>query len=206
MGNGGFILTLWLSFWNCNQADCCPATAFIVIAISVAMLYALLPSQRVLSDRFPTTPAPHSSMDQVLPQHREDKAKIKVRLGDIFHLQSHQFFLPELSLKCHLYIQYQTATQNLYHPSILQQGYSIGGQGKSTWWHLPGLVQSIWHCPTQHPCLWIGDKWIWWMDHSADKELAGWSHSKCCSQQLNVQVETSDERHSSGVSIGTSAV
>ncbi|GAB0186595.1 mitochondrial enolase superfamily member 1 [Grus japonensis] len=29
------------------------------------------------------------------------------------------------------------------------------------------------------------------MDHLMDKELAGWSHSKTCGQQLNVQVETS---------------
>jgi len=29
------------------------------------------------------------------------------------------------------------------------------------------------------------------MDHLMDKELAGWSHSKSCSQWLNVQVETS---------------
>ncbi|GAB0178120.1 mitochondrial enolase superfamily member 1 [Grus japonensis] len=31
------------------------------------------------------------------------------------------------------------------------------------------------------------------MDHSVDKELAGWSHSKSCGQRLNVQVENSDE-------------
>ncbi|GAB0190563.1 cAMP-dependent protein kinase inhibitor alpha [Grus japonensis] len=30
------------------------------------------------------------------------------------------------------------------------------------------------------------------MDHSVDKELAGWFHSKSCSQWLDVQVETSD--------------
>lgn len=30
-------------------------------------------------------------------------------------------------------------------------------------------------------------------DDSVDKELAGWSHSKCLSQQLYVQVETSEE-------------
>ncbi|GAB0178366.1 mitochondrial enolase superfamily member 1 [Grus japonensis] len=45
-----------------------------------------------------------------------------------------------------------------------------------------------------------------WMDHSVDKELAGWSHSKSCGQRLNVQVENSDEWRSSGVSIGTGAV
>ncbi|GAB0179781.1 mitochondrial enolase superfamily member 1 [Grus japonensis] len=40
-----------------------------------------------------------------------------------------------------------------------------------------------------------------------DKDLAGWSHSKCYSQQqLDVQVETSDEWCSSGVSIGTGTV
>ncbi|GAB0179898.1 triadin [Grus japonensis] len=30
------------------------------------------------------------------------------------------------------------------------------------------------------------------MDHSVDKELAGWLHSKSCGQQLSVQVENSD--------------
>jgi len=44
------------------------------------------------------------------------------------------------------------------------------------------------------------------MDHSEDKEWAGWSHSKSCGQWLNVQVEISDEWHSSGVGIGTGAV
>ena len=44
------------------------------------------------------------------------------------------------------------------------------------------------------------------MDHSVDKELAGWSRSKSCGQWLDVQVETSDEWCSSGVSMGTSAV
>ena len=37
------------------------------------------------------------------------------------------------------------------------------------------------------------------MDHSVDKELAGQLHSKSCSQQLAVQVETGDEWRSSGV-------
>ncbi|GAB0199702.1 serine/threonine-protein kinase SIK2 [Grus japonensis] len=37
------------------------------------------------------------------------------------------------------------------------------------------------------------------MDHLVDEELAGWSHSKSCGQQLDVQVETSDEWRSSGV-------
>jgi len=31
------------------------------------------------------------------------------------------------------------------------------------------------------------------MGHSVDKELTRWSHSKCCSQQLSVKVETSDK-------------
>ena len=44
------------------------------------------------------------------------------------------------------------------------------------------------------------------MDHSMDKELAGWLYSKSCGQQPHVQVETSDECRSSGVGIGTSAV
>jgi len=44
------------------------------------------------------------------------------------------------------------------------------------------------------------------MDDSVDKELAEWSHSKSCSQRLNVQVQTSDSWRSSGVGTGTSAV
>ncbi|GAB0208016.1 cAMP-dependent protein kinase inhibitor alpha [Grus japonensis] len=44
------------------------------------------------------------------------------------------------------------------------------------------------------------------MDHSVDKELAGWSHSKSCGQRLHVQVENSDEWHSSGVGTGTRAL
>ena len=36
------------------------------------------------------------------------------------------------------------------------------------------------------------------MDHSLDKELAGWSHSESCGQQLNIQVEAGDEWHSQG--------
>ncbi|PKU48867.1 hypothetical protein llap_838 [Limosa lapponica baueri] len=44
------------------------------------------------------------------------------------------------------------------------------------------------------------------MDHLVDQELARWLHSKGWSQQLNVQVEASDEWHSSRVSTGTSAV
>jgi len=43
-------------------------------------------------------------------------------------------------------------------------------------------------------------------DHSADKELAGWSHSGSCSQWLSFKVETCDEWCSSGVSIGTGAL
>ena len=37
------------------------------------------------------------------------------------------------------------------------------------------------------------------MDHSVGKELAGWSHSRSCGQRLDVQAESSDEWHSSGV-------
>ncbi|GAB0204060.1 protein Hook 3-like [Grus japonensis] len=44
------------------------------------------------------------------------------------------------------------------------------------------------------------------MDHSVDKELAGWSHSKSCCQRLNVQVENRDEWRSSGVGTGTRAL
>jgi len=44
------------------------------------------------------------------------------------------------------------------------------------------------------------------MDHSVEKELAGWAHSKTCGQQLNVQVDTSDKWRSSGVGTGTSGV
>jgi len=41
------------------------------------------------------------------------------------------------------------------------------------------------------------------MGQSVDKELAGWSYSKSCGPWLTVQVETSDEWHSSVVGIGT---
>ncbi|GAB0186082.1 hypothetical protein GRJ2_001073500 [Grus japonensis] len=44
------------------------------------------------------------------------------------------------------------------------------------------------------------------MDHAVDKELAGWSPSKSCDQQLNVQVENGDKWRSSGVGTGTSTV
>ncbi|GAB0190132.1 mitochondrial enolase superfamily member 1 [Grus japonensis] len=44
------------------------------------------------------------------------------------------------------------------------------------------------------------------MDHLVDKELAGWSHSKSCGQQLNVQVENGNEWCSSGISTGTGTV
>jgi len=44
------------------------------------------------------------------------------------------------------------------------------------------------------------------MDHSVDKELAGWSHSKSCSQQRDVRLETSDKRCSLLVSFGIGAV
>lgn len=37
-------------------------------------------------------------------------------------------------------------------------------------------------------------------------DMKGWSHSKSCSQCLDVQVEISDEWHSSVVSINTGAV
>jgi len=39
-----------------------------------------------------------------------------------------------------------------------------------------------------------------------DKELAGWSHWKSFSQQLNVQVETSSKWLSSWAGVGTGAV
>ncbi len=44
------------------------------------------------------------------------------------------------------------------------------------------------------------------MDHSVDKELAEWPHSKSCGQKTDVQLKTGDEWCSSGVSIGTGAV
>ena len=44
------------------------------------------------------------------------------------------------------------------------------------------------------------------MDHSVVKELAEQSHSKSCGQQLDVQVETTDEWRSSGVGIGASTL
>ena len=50
------------------------------------------------------------------------------------------------------------------------------------------------------------EKKFWWMDHSLDKELAGWLHSESCGHWLNVQVETGEERCSSGISAGTSVI
>jgi len=44
------------------------------------------------------------------------------------------------------------------------------------------------------------------MEHSLGKELAGGLHSESCGQWLSIQVETGDERHSSGISAGTGAV
>lgn len=44
------------------------------------------------------------------------------------------------------------------------------------------------------------------MDHSVDKELTQWSHSKSCGQRPDVHVENSDEWRSSGVGVGTGAV
>ncbi|PKU43508.1 rna-directed dna polymerase from mobile element jockey-like [Limosa lapponica baueri] len=40
------------------------------------------------------------------------------------------------------------------------------------------------------------------MDHSVDKELVGWPHSKSCGQWLDAQVGTSDKWCSSGASTG----
>lgn len=35
------------------------------------------------------------------------------------------------------------------------------------------FFENIWYCPTQHPCLYNGETWIWQADHLVDKELAG---------------------------------
>jgi len=43
------------------------------------------------------------------------------------------------------------------------------------------------------------------MDCLVDKELAERLHATSCGQRIDVQVETSDEWHSLGVSTGTSA-
>jgi len=43
------------------------------------------------------------------------------------------------------------------------------------------------------------------MDNSVENELAAWLHSKNCGQWLDIQVETSDEWHSSRFGIGTRA-
>ncbi|PKU43065.1 rna-directed dna polymerase from mobile element jockey- hypothetical protein [Limosa lapponica baueri] len=40
------------------------------------------------------------------------------------------------------------------------------------------------------------------MDHLKDKGFPGWSHSKCSSQQLNVQVATNDVWCSQGSVLG----
>jgi len=44
------------------------------------------------------------------------------------------------------------------------------------------------------------------MEHSVDKELAGWSHSRSCSQWLDDQVEASDKWCFTGVGTGNGAV
>ena len=49
-------------------------------------------------------------------------------------------------------------------------------------------------------------KLMWWMDHSLDKELAGWLHSESCGQWLNVQAEPSDKWHSSQIGAGTGII
>lgn len=59
---------------------------------------------------------------------------------------------------------------------------------QSNWWHLLGLLQSVWWCPTWHPHLQIGETWIWSMDHSVNEELAGWQHTKSCGQWLTVHI------------------
>ena len=40
------------------------------------------------------------------------------------------------------------------------------------------------------------------MDHSVEKELAGWSRSKSCGQRLDVQVESGDEWRPQGSVLG----
>ena len=47
---------------------------------------------------------------------------------------------------------------------------------------------------------------MYWMEHSRDKELAGWSRSESCGQWFSVQVETGDEWCSSGIGAGTGAI
>lgn len=98
MGNGDFIWTLLLAFWNCNQADCCPTNVFIVYCCLCCHAVSL----PVIRDGC-IRQVPHYRRT---PQHREDRANIKVHLGDILHLHSHQFSLPKLSLECCLHIQY----------------------------------------------------------------------------------------------------
>lgn len=44
------------------------------------------------------------------------------------------------------------------------------------------------------------------MDHLLDKELAGWLYSESCGQELNVQVEMSDEWPSSGIGVWTGVI
>lgn len=49
---------------------------------------------------------------------------------------------------------------------LLWWAYNSRRSGKSEWCHLLGLVQSIWHRPTWHTCLWTGrlvDKGTGWM-------------------------------------------
>jgi len=52
----------------------------------------------------------------------------------------------------------------------------------------------------------IGERWIWRVDHSVDKELAWRSHPESGGQFLYVQVEAGDEWHPSGVCYGTGTV
>ena len=61
---------------------------------------------------------------------------------------------------------------------LLWWSYSASGERRSNWHRLPGLMQSIWHCPSWYSCHQAEEKWIWWMNHLLDKELAGWSHSE----------------------------
>lgn len=69
-------------------------------------------------------------------------------------------------------------------------------------------VHSVWicllgTCPKPHHWMVLRRTWIWKADYLVDKKLAGQLHLESCCQQLNVQVELSDEQCLSGVHTGT---
>lgn len=69
-----------------------------------------------------------------------------------------------------------------------------------TWWPFMMELQCQWltdiiyldlckvfDAPAWHHACQIWEKWIWWMDHLLNKELAGWSQLESSNQWLSVQ-------------------